>query len=328
VGSDSLAALRPWAWPALLVGALLTVIGGILVWRELAMEVASILMVLGVVLAVVGVVGVFAPPIGTECDPATDPGCVPPPPPGYVADWNCDWWDISTSAVGDAHDAVTEFPDTPFIAADAGTPDLNKVIMVPTYDVPAKNTLVKVAIDDDLATTATGYIATDTFAWDVNCQLMNPTQAVGGGLQEIPIWARLSPSRTSGTINNGSYADVFYCDITAGVYLGVGTIADSGVAAASHTNDHRYVSYTNSKVCNSPAPLVGDWIPLGTSDGDTDGEWWTVWLVLHYGFSDYTTPALNSRLTVKVEAGTTPGHATYKGNVDVNTLDLLLDART
>ncbi len=128
---------------------------------------------------------------------------------------------------------VTEFPDTPFVAADGGTPDLNKVIATPTYDLAARVATVDLSVDDDVGISAAGYLDEDAFAFDVNCVLTNPTPAVGGGNQEIPLFAKVSVTRTTGTNNNGTFANVFYGDITGGWYLGVGTIADSGAAAAA-----------------------------------------------------------------------------------------------
>ncbi len=252
---------------------------------------------------------------------------VPPPPPGYIANWSCNVWDISTSAVGDAHDAITEFPDSPFVAADGGTPDLNKVIATPTYDLPAHTATVDYSVDDDVTPTTAGYIDEDAFAFDVNCQLLNPIPAVGGGAQEIPIWGQISASRTTGTNNNGSFTHVFYGDVTAGWYLGFGAIADSGAAAASHTNDHRYFSYTASLNFPSAAPLQGDWIPLGTSDGDTDGEWIAVWYVLGLGISDYTAPPIGDSLLLTIRLGTSPLSTEYRGNLQTIVIDLNLLAR-
>lgn len=256
------------------------------------------------------------------------PGQLPPPPPGYVALWSCNFWDISTSAVGDAHDAVTEFPDTPFVAADGGTPDLNKVIATPVYDLANRIATIDLSVDDDVTTTAAAFIDEDAFAFDVNCQLTNPAPAVGGGNQEIPLWGQISVTRTTGTNNNGSFAHVFYGDASAGWSLGFGTIADSGAAAASHTNDHRYASYTSTLGFPNAAPLVGEWIPLGTSDGDTDGEFAAVWFVLGTGISDYTGPNLGDSVLITIRLGTSPESTVYDGNVQTVTIDLNLLART
>jgi hypothetical protein len=295
-----LAKMTKWALPTLVIGGLLLAIGG----------------------------GGFLLGALTNGGNGGDFGDLPPPPGGYVADWECAVADMTTSAQGDAHDAITEFPDSPFVAADAGTPDLNKVVAVPTLDLQNRRYYYDIAIDDDLASSAAAYIATDAHSQDINCKLLNPTPAVGGGLQEIPFWGRLTPSRTAGTANNGSYAPVFYCDTTGGYYLGWGANADSGAVAASHTADHTYSSYTRTNACPSPAPLSGDWVPLGTSDGDSDGEWVSVWFVLDNGLSDYTAPPIGSSVDVLIEIGTQPGNPTYDGDLSTYTMSIRIDTRT
>ena len=309
-GVFKLAKMGKWALPAGVVGGLLFVVG----------------------------IGGYAIGYLTSAGPPTDceapnvlvnGACLPPAPTGYVADWNCQVYETTVgSAPGTAHDAVTEFPDAPFIAADGGTPDLNKVLAVDIIDPQNKKVAYDIAIDDDLIQTAAGYVATDATVQDINCKLKNPVPAVGGGLQEIPLWGRLTPSRTSGTAANGTYAPVFYCDATAGYYLGLGAIADSGAVPASHTADHTYVSYTEQNSCPAPAPLVGDWQPLGTSDGDPDGEWVGFWFVLDIGISDYTSPAIGTSVDVLIELGTDPTSTVYDGNLSTLTASIRISART
>jgi len=320
---DPVAMLEGAAVALLIIGGVFMGIGALFTKVKATKSLGIPAILIGAILFILSVAGFAVQVLGS----GLGPGELPPPPPGYVAEWNCNFWDISTSTVGDAHDAVTEYPDTPFVAADGGTPDLNKVIATPAYDLTNRIATEDISVDDDVTTTANGFIDEDTFAFDVNCRLMNPAPAVGGGNQEIPVWGQISVTRTTGTNNNGSFAHVFYGDVTAGWYLGFGTIADSGAAAASHTSDHRYVSYTSGLTYPNPAPLVGEWIPLGTSDGDTDGEWIAVWYVLGTGFSDYTAPNLGDSVLITVRLGTSPESTVYDGNVQTVTIDLNLLAR-
>ena len=309
------------------LGLVIALVGAVLYFSDTSEKWGMAILVIGLLVAVVGLGGwliaFFAPANGGT--PFDD---LPPPPPGYSADWECRPMTLATGGPGGAHDGVTEFPDTPFVNADAGTPDLNKVIHVATLDLQNRRFYFDVAIDDDLASTAAAFIATDTFSQDINCRLLNPTPAVGGGLQEIPFWGRMSVSRVSGTRDNGSYVPVFYCDVTAGHYLGFGLNADSGAAADGHDADHSYVSYTDANVCPAPPPTVGDWKPLGTSDGDADGEWVAAWHILDLGLSDFTAPPIGSSVDVLIEIGTRPGDSTYKGDLSTNTMSIRIDTRT
>jgi len=246
----------------------------------------------------------------------------------YVANWDCDFVALAAGGPGGAHDAVTEFPDTPFVAADGGTPDLNKVIMVPVIDYVQGRAIVDVAVDDDATPTNTVYLATDAYAFDVRCKLLNPLPAVAGGNVEVPIWGQMSWTYTAGTNNNGSFAGVLYCDQQAGYYAGFGTIADSGATADLHDADHTYVSYTNSLNCPAAPPLTGGWVPLGTSDGDSDGEWISPWLVLNSGLSDYSSPPVGTTDTATVRLGTSPDQTQWKGNVVTLAIDLRISVRT
>lgn len=315
------------------IGLLLLFVAGVFYLAKMAKWFLPVAVTGGILLAigfggfVIGILTNTGPDNFCVLNP-TDPSCLPPPPTGYTADWECKPVTLAAGGPGGAHDAITEFPDTPFVAADGGTPDLNKVIHVATLDLQNRRFYFDVAVDDDLASTAAAYIATDAFAQDINCRLMNPTPAVGGGLQEIPFWGRMSVSRVSGTRDNGSYVPVFYCDVTAGHYLGWGLNADSGAAADGHDADHSYVSYTNQNVCPAPPPTVGDWQPLGTSDGDADGEWVAAWHTLDLGLSDFTAPPIGSAVDVLLEIGTKPGDPTYRGDLSTLTMSIRIDART
>jgi hypothetical protein len=287
--------------------------------------------------AVVGVASVVIP--GADCGPGfakdVNGQCVlsGPGPGGYSAIWSCNWVIVQGGLLaGTAHDAITEFPDAPFVAADGGTPDLNKVVGTPTINLQQKSTTIDVSIDDDVTPATAGYIDEDAYSWDARCILTNPPNAIGGGLQDVPIAGRISVSRVTGTNNNGTGADVFYCDVTAGTYLGFGKVADAGSVPASHTSDHNYVTYTgNDQFCpaSSGAPLVGTWMSLG-STGTTNhqnGVYVAVFAVLHFGISDYTTPALGTGITIKVELGDDPTSNSWSGNVETLLADFSLLAR-
>jgi len=307
------------------LGFLLVLVGGVLHLAKQEKWALPVLVVGGILVAV----GVGAWVLGAVTAPGNGNGFddLPPPPAGYVADWDCKAVTLAAAGPGGAHDVITEFPDAPFVAADAGTPDLNKVISVATLDLQNRRFYYDIAVDDDLGSSAAAYIATDAHSQDLNCRLLNPTPAVGGGLQEIPFWGRLSVSRVAGTRDNGSYVPVFYCDVTAGYYLGFGLNADSGAAADGHDADHSYVSYTNVNACPAPPPLVGDWQPLGTSDGDADGEWVAIWHILDLGLSDFTAPPIGSSVDVLIEIGTQPGNPTYKGDLSTYTMSIRIDSR-
>lgn len=247
----------------------------------------------------------------------------PPPPPGYSADWTTTLWSPRQST---AHDANSEFPDAPFTACGSVSP----AGTLPTTaswsaDNTTKSITYRVAIDDDVVNTVAGYQVGDCDDVDFKVFLNNPAPAVGGGNQEIPFWGRISITRTAGTQNNGSYADVLYCDVNGGAYLGFGKLADSG--SATHTNDHTYASYTSTIKCPGPQPLVGDWIALGTSDGDTDGEYVSLWYVLKNGLSDYTTPPVGSEIQLKIEIGTDPNSSVYTGDLETWIYHIVIDSR-
>jgi hypothetical protein len=315
------------AWVLFGLGILAVLIGAV-VYKGIKEEYGMPVLVVGFLLMAVGIGGGLLGAL-TGATPDSPFDDLPPAPVGWTADWECLPGDMGASALGDGHDAVTEFPDSPFVAADAGTPDLNKVISVVTLDLQNRKFYYDIAIDDDLASTAAAFVATDTHAQDIRCQLMNPPPAVGGGTQNIPFWGRMSVSRVTGTINNGSFAPVFYCDTTAGAYLFWGKNADGGAVAASHTADHTYTSYTAANVCPGSPPTVGDWIPLGVSTGgDADGEWVAVGHVLDLGLSDYTAPPLGSSVDVLIEIGTKPGDAQWKGDLSTLTMSIRIDTRT
>jgi hypothetical protein len=132
-------------------------------------------------------------------------------------------------------------------------------------------------------------------------------------------------------VNNGTGADVFYCDTVGGIYLGWGKGADAGSVPASHTTDHSYVSYTNQVYCpaTSGAPLEGDWITLGSTGTTTvqNGVYISVFFVLQYAYSDYTTPAIGTSLYLTATLGDNPEDSAYSGNTQTLTVDLNLLAR-
>ena len=323
------------------LGFLIALVGGVLRYFEVGKKMALALLVAGFLLMALGAGGwllgaligdgttPLSCPLGTRLQ---DGLCGTVEGDSYSADWECEWFTIAAGGPGGAHDAITEFPDSPFVAADAGTPDLNKVLHTAvTTDLPSHRQYYDVAIDDDLASTAAAYIATDAYSGDIRCRLMNSKPAVGGGLQEVPFWGRMTPSRVAGTRDNGSFSPVFYCD-TQGYYLGFGTNADSGATPDAHDADHTYVSYTYSHACPATAPSQGDWIPLGTSDGDTDGEWIAVWHVLDLGLSDFAAPPVGSSVDVLIEVGTPPigtaGNSQWHGDLSTNTMSIRIDTRT
>lgn len=318
---DPLASLVSWGPALLLIGFIVMAVGAVMHYAGVE-KVSMPALVVGALVFVVGlggwIGGVVLQPSGGGGDDV---------PVGYAANWECNFFTLAAGGPGGAHDAITEFPDSPFVAADGGTPDLNKVIATPILDLVQKRAVVDVSVDDDLANTAAGYLDEDAYAFDLRCKLLNPLPAVGGGLQEIPIWGRISVTRTAGSQNNGSFARVFYSDVTAGDYLGFGSIADSGAAADGHDVDHTYTSYTSQLTAPAAGPLVGEWRPLGTSDGDPDGEWIAVWYVLDVGLSDYSTPSVGTTLTISVELGTDPTSTQYKGNIQQAFIDLRLLAR-
>lgn len=213
-----------------------------------------------------------------------------------------------------AHDAATEFPDGPFVACDGGTPDLNGVIadyrstITAFIDRVNHLTSYDIAVDDDLVSTAAGYIATDCDVADFQYRLTNAVDANGDGVNDnIPFFARVvSISRVAGTVNNGTPMDVFYCDQTAGWYLGFGREADEG---AAHTSDHTYISFTPSlSGCPGGMPSSGPWRNLGNDDGDSAFApfWWM--FGSRTGFSDYTSPPIGTAIIIVTEWGT-PGQA-------------------
>lgn len=238
-----------------------------------------------------------------------------------------------------AHDAATELPDGPFVAGDGGTPDLNNVIAdyraTITAFVDRVNHLTSydIAVDDDVVSTATGFIATDMDAADLQYRLDNAVDANGDGVNDqVPFFARVvSISRTTGTINNGTAADVFYCDQTAGWYIGFGREVDEG---AAHTSDHTYLSFTPSLGgCPGGMPSSGPWRNLGNDDGDSAyaSFWWM--FGSRAGFSDYTSPPIGTTIIIVTEWGT-PGQTVCENGDTADscnvqwTFSLRLSART
>lgn len=238
-----------------------------------------------------------------------------------------------------AHDAITEFPDGPFVALDGGTPDLNNVIadyrstITAFIDRVNHLTSYDIAVDDDVASTAAAFLATDADVADFQFRLDNAVDLNGDGTNDqVPFFGRVtSISRVSGTINNGTAADVFYCDQTAGWYLGFGREIDEG---AAHTSDHTYISFTPSlSGCPNGMPSSGPWRNLGNDDGDSAfaAFWWG--FGSRAGFSDYGAPPVGTAIIIQTEWGT-PGQSVC-ANGDVSdscnvgwTFSLRLSART
>lgn len=259
---------------------------------------------------------------GADCtvDP-TAPECKPPP--GYNARWNCNW----LGTTGTAHDASTEFPDSPFVAADGGTPDYDSTIGTPITNLDLKEVLWEITVDNEAlnvpgtGTNGNTWLAEDTWGADAKCVLENPLNAVGGGSQNVPIWGHIKVSRSMGATGNSTTTPVWLCDSTAGWYLGFGKAADAGSVTASHTNDHEYISYTSSTSCGS-APLEGGWFNLGGTGTTTvqNGVYINVWQVLHAGLSSYEDADQTVRVTV--ELGDDPTDATWAGNVETLFIDM------
>ena len=243
----------------------------------------------------------------------------------FSANWNCQW----LATTGTAHDASTEFPDAPAIAADGGSPDIDGTIGTPIYNLDSKQMIWDIVVDDEanhpgaVGAGANTWLSEDAWAADVQCILTNQPMAVGGGLQAYPLWGQISVPRVVGVNNN--YTDaVWYCDTTFGVYLGFGTIADAGGSASAHTADHSYLSYTSSRNCGSP-PLSGDWVPLGTTATTGAGQVYVpVWQILANGLATLDDAA--QQLVVTVNLGDNPGDSSFTGNVQTLTITLATTA--
>src|SRR6266545_4016186 len=142
---DPVAMLEGAAVALLIIGGVFMGIGALFTKVKATKSLGIPAILIGAILFILSVAGFAVQVLGS----GLGPGELPPPPPGYVAEWNCNFWDISTSTVGDAHDAMTEYPDTPFVAADGGTPDLNKVIATPAYDLTNRIATEDISVDDD-----------------------------------------------------------------------------------------------------------------------------------------------------------------------------------
>lgn len=306
------------------VGALLLLVGLVLWYAGIDKAALPVLLVGGLLVAV----GLGGALIGWLNNVSlTNTGNPPPGPSGYVAQWSGIWGGSSTIAGGAqaVHDANTEFPAAPFLPCSTAVSPAGTVPTLATSVFSEDNTsnsaLLRVTITTGAAVTGATYQVPDCDAPDIRITLTNPPPAVGGGLQAVPFWGRISITRTSGTQQNGSYADIFHCSTDVGTYLGFGQDVDSG--AATHTTNHRYVSYTSQIRCPGPEPLVGDWIQLGTTSTATpqNGEWVAFWFVMNNaGLFDYNYPPSGSTVQAKIELGTMPGNANgYVGNIVVFT---------
>jgi len=307
-----------------IVGMICLLLAGLLYWLEVAELLMIALAIIGGLLMILATAGflisLMAAPSGGG---GGGGGGV------YSADWDCEFIALAAGGPGGAHDAATEFPDSPFTAADGGTPDLDKTIGASlVYDYANNKVTWNIDVDDDQTTTEAAWLDEDAYNFDIRCKLLNGMPSATGSNTEIPAWGHIDVTRTAGTRDNGSFARVFYGDSTAGEYLGFGLLADSGAAADGHDADHTYVSYTGQKPYPAAGPLSGDWIALGTSDADPDGEWFSCWIVLDSGLSDYSSPTIDTGVTVTVSIGTSPMQTQWKGDIDTLTIYMNIDTRT
>jgi hypothetical protein len=321
----SLNILVTWAPTMFIVGLILMCVAGLLYWLETLELLMIALAVIGGLLMILAVAGFIIPYMSGDNNDQKCPSgyhfsngsCVPDEVVGPLLHWSVK---IAAPYQAAVHDQNTEYPDSPFTACSAISP-AGTATLGSTANWYVDNTTRTITYRVTVATstaagTSAAYYVPDCVDMDFHVYLDTPQPAVGGGLQEVPYWIQVNPSRTSGTYNNGTMSDIWYEDTTNGLYLGTGKDADSG--SATHTTDHVYSSYLNNgNAVHNPGqyPTVGDWVMQGTADGNANGEWSSVWWTLKTpgGLLDYTDQ--NGRgVTLTVYIGTMPGSG-YNGNI-------------
>jgi hypothetical protein len=337
---DAFQGLFDAGWILLLVGIFIALIGWVL--RQYGGEpgeAASVpALVVGMIALVVGLaaigVGFLNASIGggTQSCPA---GQVRDPVSGecvdqtnYVADWNCQFVTLASGGPGGAHDAATEFPDSPFIASDGGTPDYDATIATPVY-TGGRLARIDINVDDEAlnipgtGTNGNTWLNEETYAFDVNCKLLNPPQAIGGGLATVPLWAQWEVPYMFGQAGNSTDDQVYVCDSSnGGVYLGFGAVIDSGQAPNGHDADHTYMSYKYDTSCGS-LPTVGDWMAVGNSSTSApgNGQYVDGWFNLAAGIISYEDTTTTYSMTLRI--GTSPEQSQWRGNIETLRVDII-----
>lgn len=277
-----------------------------------------------------GILGAVLPPDGEDCgtgqtwNPATlqcedDDGTQP-------LELSCGFNTLAAGGPGGAHDASTEFPTSPFVAADAGTPDYDSTIATPIY-TGDKIARIDITVDDErlaqsgIGANADGWLPEDTYAFDVHCVLANPPRAIGGGFATVGLEGLLTTPYMFGQTGNSTGRPVFVCDQgNGGVYFGWGVNADSGAAGTGHDANHNWISYRPGVSCNQP-PSRGDWMPVGGTSTATpaNGEWIAVWFVLDAGIISYEETSVTYTIDVDIRVADNQ----YASNTERLRIDLI-----
>lgn len=314
-----------------IAGLIMLGFAAVLYWLEQLEILMMVLAIIGGLLMILSIAGFLIPMVSGGGETPVCPSgqvwngsaCVSSPN-GYTAIWTGRIGTVPTNGYfSTAHDAASEFPDAPYTACASMSPAGTSMTASPGGDTSRNwadnysntyNSRIN-SVFTTAAPTSAAYYVPDCIDLDFHIVLSNPAPAIGGGLQSIPLWGKVSPSRTTGTYANGTNGDVFYSDQAAGGYLGFGLIADD--ATATHTTDHAYKSYVTTLYQTGQWPTTGDWIPLGVTTGNVNGDWTSVWFSLKTpgGFYDGADP--NGRtVTLSIDIGTMPGNSGgYKGNV-------------
>ncbi len=278
----------------LIGGGLLLVVIGVVLGRfggEPGEAVRDPFVGIGAVLLVIGIIGMVIPyiPVG--------PSPPPPPPGGAALKLFCQTATIAAGGPGGAHDAVTEFPTgNSLTAADGGTPDNNRVILTPTYQ-GLKVVRDDITVDDEqnafdspFPATGTQWLSISAYAFDINCRVDNPPNAVGGGFKAIGLFGQLSVPYLFGQMGNMTQTTAHYCSVTGGIHLGFGKVADGGTTATGHDANHDFISAWNSRTCSvGGLSLTSDVVSLGgtSTTSPQNGEWVSVFDVLDVGIISY-----------------------------------------
>jgi len=235
------------------------------------------------------------------------------------------------------HDVATEYPDSPAVPGDGGTPDLNLVSCAYATNafVDRASLPMKVKWNINIATTAAttnaAYQATDMCNVDVLLQPGFIDLNGDGDMDQIPYYVRLrdfSPTTNMqfsvGNSTQSLTENAIYHSSTFGWHVGIGAEIDA--PAWAHENaDHAYQSMCSPGAPGySPSSLsqqcYSRWIQAGIyDDGDPDGI--SLWLMgNNNGFFGYLSQTNVGSFTTTWDIGVPQSYFTIVFEVNVGTV--------
>ncbi len=187
--------------------------------------------------------------------------------------------------------------------------------------------IVKVTVDDDVATSDATFSAPDMCSLDYSIRLGTTVDADGNGVDDsISIYARWSSlSATTTEDGNGSSTqrNIFYKDTTYGWYVGFGSLVDTQ-ATDGEWYSACQIGISDTRLPTTPTGECLGWVRLGSTDGADEDFMAAAWVWKNYGGFGFSLPDDSHTYTYILEFA---GPDLVPDPENTWTYDIILDSR-